>query len=369
MKNVLSLIALLLIFASCQDSKQGGYMVSGTLQGEISDTTKVYLRKSDANLQPAETDSTTVTEGGFSFSGEITEPRLYYIFIEGARGAIPLILEEGKVEVKAHIDSLNAAVVTGTPQNTSYRNFLEGSRELARRGNSINSEMRAAMAAQDTANMSSLRDEYFELQQAGMNYEKEFVAQNPDAMISALVLNRMVQSQAVPAGEIEELFEGLTDRIRQTDVGTGIRTKLDAEMRTAIVSQAPDFSAPTPTGETLSLNEVLGKVTLVDFWAAWCRPCRAENPNIVRIYEKYKDKGLSILGVSLDRTEADWKKAIEDDGLVWYHVSRLQYFGEIAELYNVTGIPASFILDENGVIIAKNLRGQALEAKIAELLP
>jgi peroxiredoxin len=188
-------------------------------------------------------------------------------------------------------------------------------------------------------------------------------------MISALVLNRMAQSKAVPAPEIEELYGGLSERIRQTDVGMGIRTTLDAAMRTAIGSRAPDFSAPTPTGEALSLNEVLGKVTLVDFWAAWCRPCRAENPNIVRIYDKYKDKGLSILGVSLDRTEADWIKAIEDDGLRWHHVSKLQYFGEIAKLYNVTGIPASFILDENGVIVAKNLRGAALEAKIAELLP
>jgi len=369
MKYILGLIGSLLILSSCQDTKQGGYLVSGTLEGDLADTEKVYLRKSDANLQPAETDSTMISNGSFQFSGEITEPRLYYLFIEGAQGAIPLILEEGEVEIKAHVDSLNAAVVGGTPQNETYRNFLEGSRELARRGNSINSEMREAMASQDTANMSSLRDEYFELQQAGMKYEKDFVAENPDAMISVLILNRMVQTQSVPEGEIEELFEKMSERMKQTEVGAGIREKLDALKRTAIGSKAPDFSAPTPSGETLSLNEVLGKVTLVDFWAAWCRPCRAENPNIVRVYQKYKDRGLSILGVSLDRTEADWKKAIEEDGLEWNHVSRLQYFGEIAELYNVTGIPASFILDENGVIVAKNLRGPALEAKIAELLP
>jgi thiol-disulfide isomerase/thioredoxin len=113
----------------------------------------------------------------------------------------------------------------------------------------------------------------------------------------------------------------------------------------------------------------LGKVTLVDFWAAWCRPCRAENPNIVKVYSKYKDKGLSVLGVSLDRNANDWINAIEQDGLTWHHVSNVRYFDEIAELYNVRAIPASFILDENGVIVAKNLRGPALEAKIAELLP
>jgi thiol-disulfide isomerase/thioredoxin len=113
---------------------------------------------------------------------------------------------------------------------------------------------------------------------------------------------------------------------------------------------------------------VLGKVTIVDFWAAWCKPCRAENPNVVKIYNKYHDKGLNILGVSLDRKAEDWKKAIEDDGLTWNHVSNVDYFDEIAKLYNVEAIPATFILDAEGTIIAKNLRGPALEEKIAELL-
>ena len=118
----------------------------------------------------------------------------------------------------------------------------------------------------------------------------------------------------------------------------------------------------------MALNEVMGKVTIVDFWAAWCKPCRAENPNVVRVYNKYKDQGLSILGVSLDRNANDWKKAIEDDGLAWHHVSNVQYFDEIAKLYNVDAIPATFILDENGIIVAKDLRGASLDAKIGELL-
>ena len=137
---------------------------------------------------------------------------------------------------------------------------------------------------------------------------------------------------------------------------------------TAIGAKAPDFSAPGPDGEQIALNDVLGKVTLVDFWAAWCKPCRAENPNVVAAYKKYHDKGLNILGVSLDRKADAWKKAIADDGLEWNHVSHVQYFGPIAKLYNVDAIPAAFLLDENGIIIAKNLRGKALHDKISELL-
>ena len=369
MRKIFGLIAVLSVLASCKESAADGYTIEGTLEGDVADATAVYLRKSDAKLQPVDADSTTLKNGTFRFSGEIAEPRLYYIFIEGSRGAIPLILEEGEVTVRAHADSLNAAVVAGTPQNETYAAFLDQSRSLASRAQAINGEMRAAMQARDTANMNSLRDEYFELQQEGKEFEKEFVAGHPDAMISALVVNRMVQSQSVPVAEAEKLYQGLSERMRQTELGQGIGETLNSIKRTAIGSKAPEFSAPTPSGEQLALSEVLGKVTLVDFWAAWCRPCRAENPNVVRVYQKYKDKGLSILGVSLDRNADDWKKAIEDDGLDWHHVSNVRYFDEIAELYNVTGIPASFILDENGVIVAKNLRGQALEDKIAELLP
>jgi peroxiredoxin len=369
MKRISALIVLLIAAASCETASNKGFQISGTIAGDVADSTKVYLRKSDADLQPADSDSTTVVNGNFNFAGEIEEPQLHYIFIQGARGGIPLILEKGNVEIIAHKDSLFAAEVSGTPQNEAYSEFLEGSRQLVDKRNSINQEMRTAMAAQDTANMSSLRDEFFELQDEGINFEKTFVQSHPDALISALIINRMLQQQSLPSGEVEVLFEGLSEDIRNTSLGSGIVKKLESTKRTAIGSKAPDFTAPTPSGEQLALNQVLGKVTLVDFWAAWCRPCRAENPNVVRVYEKYKDKGLSILGVSLDRNASDWKKAIEDDGLTWHHVSNVRYFDEIAELYNVTAIPASFILDENGVIVAKNLRGDALEAKIAELLP
>ena len=164
------------------------------------------------------------------------------------------------------------------------------------------------------------------------------------------------------------MYDALTPDIRETTVGKRIKSKLEKNASTAIGNKAPNFSAPTPSGEELALNDVLGKATILDFWAAWCKPCRVENPNVVKLYNKYKEKGLSILGVSLDRRAEDWIKAIDDDGLEWHHVSNVRYFDEIAELYNVSAIPATFILDENGVIVAKNLRGPELEAKISELL-
>ena len=131
---------------------------------------------------------------------------------------------------------------------------------------------------------------------------------------------------------------------------------------------APLFEGHDPDGGTFSLEDRLGKITIIDFWASWCRPCRVENPNLVRLFNKHKDKGLQIVGVSLDRTKPKWIQAIADDGLVWDHVSNLQFWNDpIAKLYKVSAIPATFILDENGVILTRDLRGPMLERKIDEL--
>ena len=140
---------------------------------------------------------------------------------------------------------------------------------------------------------------------------------------------------------------------------------------TAIVigKPAPNFSAPSPEGKTISLKESLGKVTIIDFWASWCGPCRAENPNVVAMYNELHDKGLNIIGVSLDKDATKWKEAIAKDKLTWAHVSNLKFWDEpIAKQYNVQSIPATFILDAKGNIVAKDLRGDALKAKVKELL-
>lgn len=132
---------------------------------------------------------------------------------------------------------------------------------------------------------------------------------------------------------------------------------------------APEISLPTPEGELMNLSQLRGKVVLVDFWASWCKPCRAENPNVVRMYNKYKDKGFEIYGVSLDRTKDAWLKAIEKDGLTWHHVSDLKFWNsEAAQTYGVRGIPYTVLLDKEGKIVAESLRGQALEDKVASML-
>jgi peroxiredoxin len=138
---------------------------------------------------------------------------------------------------------------------------------------------------------------------------------------------------------------------------------------TAIGQPAPEIALPDPDGKIVKLSSMKGKYVLVDFWAKWCGPCRQENPNVVRVYNKYKDKGFTVFGVSLDRKREDWLQAIEQDQLTWTHVSDLKYWqSEAAKTYNITAIPFSVLLDPNGIIIDKNLRGAALERRLEQLL-
>ncbi len=367
MKKIIWCLCAIAVLAACNKNPEG-YTINGTLTGDLENGTKIFLKKINEKNRPVDVDTTTIENDKFSFSGKAGIPELHYIFIDKVNGNIPLVIEKGKIELKAQKDSLGFAEIEGTVQNDLFANFLKDSRALSEKAMSINKDLMKARSNKDEATMLSLRDEYFELQEEAKNLELDFVKNNPNALISALIIDKVLTTKALPENEVNEMYEALTPEIKETRPAKSIKERLEKNKSTSIGAKAPNFSAPTPTGEELALTDALGKVTIVDFWAAWCKPCRAENPNLVKVYNTYHGKGLNILGVSLDRSAEDWKKAIEDDGLTWNHVSNVDYFDEIARLYNVEAIPATFILDENGVIVAKNLRGPALEEKIAEML-
>ena len=369
MKKYWAIAGILAIAITACTSEKEGFVVNGTISGEVEDSTQVFLKATDSMNRVIDIDTTTLVGGTFSFEGVSDLPRLHYLFIDGLRGNVPFITENGTITITAQKDSLPYSEVKGTPQNKLFMGYLKEIHRYGEMVQSLRQDLNKAQMDRDTIALGSLREEYFEIQEEAKNYNNSYIKEHPEALISALLLDQGVAQKTIPLAEVTELYEALTDEIKATRPGKRVKQSLDKEKATAIGSPAPDFSGPTPDGKELALNQVKGKLTLIDFWAAWCKPCRMENPNIVSVYEKYKDKGFNVIGVSLDRKAEDWLQAIEVDGLAWNHVSHLQYFqGPIAEKYGINAIPAAFLLDENGVIVAKNLRGPALEQKVAELL-
>jgi peroxiredoxin len=226
-----------------------------------------------------------------------------------------------------------------------------------------------AAQARDEAKMQTLQVEYMKEIEKSHNVVADLLRKEPASLgviyflqnNSNLDRDKYIDVYIQAADKARKAWPTSEHSIQFTDMVNKMKT-------TAIGQPAPEIALPDPNGQVVKLSSMKGKYVLVDFWAKWCGPCRQENPNVVRAFQKYKDKGFTVFGVSLDRTKQDWLQAIEQDKLTWTHVSDLKFWqSEAAKTYNVTGIPFSLLLDPNGVIIAKNLRGAALDRKLAEV--
>ncbi len=249
--------ALFTALVAC-NSNPGGYTVEGVVSGDLKDGSSVYLKKANEQNQPVDVDTATVTNGTFTFSGKIDKPELHYLFIDETMGNIPLVLEAGTIEVNTHKDSLAYAHIDGTLQNELFSDFLESSRALSRRALSMNEDMRDASVRRDTVVMNSLREEYFELQEEAKDFELNYARENPNALISALIIDKILTTGALPVDEIKQMYESLSPEIKDTSVGQKIKKNLEKGDNASIGSKAPNFTAPTPSGEELALHDVMG---------------------------------------------------------------------------------------------------------------
>jgi peroxiredoxin len=187
------------------------------------------------------------------------------------------------------------------------------------------------------------------------------------------LINILMESNSLDRDRYFDLYVSTAEKLKKEwpdyEVTKEFNEYVEILKVTAVGVMAPEIELPNPEGTEVKLSSLRGKYVLVDFWAKWCGPCRRENPNVVRAYNKFKDKGFEVFGVSLDRTKEDWLQAIAEDGLTWTHVSDLKYFeSQAAKDYNITAIPFSILVDPQGKIIAKNLRGRALDKKLEEVL-
>lgn len=364
------------MFACEKEQKTDGFNIDVTLDSDINNSTARLFRVE--NNKKVVIDSAIVTKGDFSFKGKVDSPDKYYITIDNVVGNFPLIVANEHFSITIKSDSLAASKILGSKENDYANIFVEESQYLHDFNDSLSIKFKAFQDKNDTEGMAAVRKSYDSIVNEGLLFNISFIKKHPNATLSALTLERMTLANQIPEAQSKTLHKLLRADLKETRAAKAAMAfieknelRIKASKATTIGNVAPNFSAKTPQGETLSLSDIEAKVIIIDFWASWCAPCRQENPNIVRIYNKYHDKGLEIIGVSLDNPgqKARWVDAIEKDQLTWRHVSNLQGWNEtIALQYGINSIPATFILDANNTIVAKDLRGQALEDKVAELL-
>jgi peroxiredoxin len=260
-----------------------------------------------------------------------------------------------------------AASMKGSADDKAMQEYQKAFAPLLKRAGELNAEARS-IGAEDEAAKQAFRDKAAQFSDEVSATGKKLVKDHPKEIASIWVLMNELRTRLSPE-EFEALYTSLDKDLKETKYGkSAARYLREAKGETENV-EADDFEQTDVNGNKVKLSSFRGKYVLVDFWASWCGPCRQENPNVVKAYNRFKDKNFTILGVSLDKDKSAWVNAIQHDNLTWTQVSDLKGWGnEAAQLYNIQGIPANLLIDPKGRIIARNLRGPALEAKLAQIL-
>ncbi len=374
MKNLLFSVASLVavsLTASAQTTKPF------TVTGKVNKATPgsfVYL---ETNSQPThKIDSAKVAAGNtFTINGKVADGGEVFVLNVGGNQKMALLVEGGETlnvladgfVMDAKTGQIGKATVTGS-KNMEYYNKLNTLRtDMEAKVKSWNQQVAAATEKKDNKRIAQIEQDYQTAEQDVVNKVKAMLPDMGTSLVSLFALNFInIDSDFATYDALAQRFEKENPNSPHAKSLIGRVARIKG---VSVGAPAPEIALNDTTGTPVPLSSLRGKYVLIDFWASWCGPCRAENPNVVRMYNKYKDKGFAIYSVSLDQAKANWTKAIRNDNLTWTHVSDLKFWqSAAAQQYGVQAIPATFLLDKEGKIIAKNLRGDALEQKLEEIL-
>lgn len=308
-----------------------------------------------------------IDNGAFTLRGEVSEAVPAMLMVEGYTGGFMLFVEPG-VRLTATLTKNGDGDIRGGRLQDTYMEYREIVNRTNARMGGIKKEMAEASAAKHFKTLAELQARLEKEQQAGKAKMMKLLDKNADNVFAAYVYTNGLE-QVTDVKMLRGLYDGMTEGARATEPGKMLAARIRNLEQVAIASTAPDFTLPTPEGEAVSLYGVKGKLKIVDFWASWCGPCRMENPNMVKLYNDFKDKGLAVVSVSLDERKAPWVQAIEKDGMPWIHVSSLKGWKcEVVKTYNVDAVPFILVLDEDNRILAKQIRAEKLRAFVEEYL-
>lgn len=366
-------LALAALVPFMVQAQKVNYKIEGSI-GKV-DIGKVYLSYI-ANGKRA-VDSSIIQNGKFTFSGEVPEPTAANLVYsdgqkkKGSQDSKSIFLENGTIKVTGVTDLKTSAVLGGfnNKENIVLQSKLKPSKdkiqELYKSYSSLSDEDK-----KDTSKVGPIERGIDAQDEIQKKEYRSFVKTHKSSFV-ALDAVKSYAGYTIDFDDVNPIFSSLSPTIKNSVSGKAFDEKLKAVEKISIGKIAPEFTQNDTSGHPFQLTSLRGKYVLIDFWASWCGPCRAENPNVVKAYNEYKDKNFTILGVSLDQPNGKekWINAIQSDNLTWNQVSDLKFWNnEVAKLYAVQSIPQNFLLDPSGKIIAKDLRGEALEKKLASLL-
>ncbi|HUX84762.1 MAG TPA: TlpA disulfide reductase family protein [Chitinophagaceae bacterium] len=356
-------IAGTLLLGACHHRPTNGYSITGNLTGFRGKLLVLAYQKPDGFPS---LDTFPVNNGHFTLSDTVGSPIFAQIATLDKSVGLPLFLERGDIRITGNLDSLDA-IATGTPNNDALQELLTQEKPVMMQMKAFQSVYSEAQAQNDTVKEADLQLQYEGLSNQLDTLMTTFISTHPKVILSAMLLKDMASS--IDPEVLAQDYAALDSGVKQSDEGKSLGAEVAVLNKVTTGEVAPDFTQSDVHGNPVNLSQFRGKYVLLDFWASWCGPCRKENPNVVKAFQAYKNKNFTIVGVSLDEDRNAWIKAIQEDHLDWNQVSDLKYWDNAAaKLYGVQAIPANFLLDTSGRIIARNLRGDDLDKKLAEVL-
>jgi thiol-disulfide isomerase/thioredoxin len=343
MKSFFLLLVAVPFFAFSQ-STQKGYEINGNITGYPDGTSVSFLNQQTNTLEK----QTTIEKGSFTIKGNLAEPSFIILVFGEQPPAIPMFIDNSKVLIKGDRNNLDNLSITGSKTENEYQEYV----------NSVKPYEHLFTEA-----VKKDPDSVIALEKVTENFVKKY----PSSHVDPIAILRLMQVSG-NINLVDNLYKQMSNEVKETNLSKYVNQQLELAKINPVGSQIDDFSETDTAGKKVNITSFRGKYVLIDFWASWCRPCRMENPNVVAAFKKYNDKNFTVLGVSLDQSKPAWFNAIKMDGLNWTQVSDLHGWNSaLAAKFKIYSIPQNILIDPQGIIIAKNLRGDALNQKLDEL--